>query len=178
MRAESARDLAGQARGHDAPTRAWARRDEDRQALTRVRHTLRLQRLGGDRLAEADALDAVGRYGARLGGHGRAPAHRGEALAPHRASGFRDGEACAPAGPGFVAGPAGRPTEALGHYRRARALFQELGDISEKANTPERVGEALPRLGRDEGARSSRRRAAVLFRAQHREEKAQRLDAL
>ncbi|MFJ3925251.1 AfsR/SARP family transcriptional regulator [Streptomyces sp. NPDC090022] len=173
--AEEAGDTGEQARIHDVIAWSWGRRGDDRQALTHVRHVLRLQRLGDDPLALANALNAVGWYEARLGDHEEALARCEEGLEIHRRQGFRDGEACTLDSLGFIAHAAGRDDEALAYYGRALALFHDLGNLYEEANTLDNLGDVHLALDRPEEARRNWRRAADLYRAQHRAEDARRL---
>ncbi|CAL9324247.1 tetratricopeptide repeat protein [Streptomyces sp. SudanB182_2057] len=75
-----------------------------------------------------------------------------------------------------VVGATGQCDEALAHYEGARVLFYALGNLYEEANTPAELGDVHLALGRPDRARDQWRRAADLFRVQHRAKEADILE--
>ncbi|GAB2957238.1 tetratricopeptide repeat protein [Saccharothrix stipae] len=82
---------------------AWERREDDRRALNHARHALDLYRSLDEPVREADALNQVGWYAARLGEFHTARTHCHAALALHRHHHDPEGEAHALDSLGYIA---------------------------------------------------------------------------
>lgn len=161
-------DAAGQAQTNLNLALAWEQRGDDRRALSHAIQNLRLRRRLDGPLREAEALNAVGWYLARLGHHGQARHYCEQALALSRRLGFREGEAFTLDSLGYLAHHGGRPAQALDHYRQALALRRELGDAYEEADALACLGDVHRTMGQPARAAEAWRQALSLYRSQHR----------
>ncbi|WP_433260637.1 BTAD domain-containing putative transcriptional regulator [Actinosynnema sp. CS-041913] len=175
-------DRAAQAHAHLTLAHAWERRGDDRQALEHSIHALRLVR-GLDRpVWEADALNQVGWFAARLGDYDTARAHCQAALALHRRHPDPGGEATALDSLAYIAHHTDDHHQAIAYYRQALILARGLRNTNRTANTLDHLGHPHAALGHHDHAREVWREALELYRGQGRHDDAVRvqrqLDAL
>ncbi len=144
---EEAGDPAGRAQTHLNLALAWEKHGDDRQALAHALKNLRVRRTLHSPPREAEALNAVGWYHARLGHHERSRRYCEEALALCRRHRFREwgglhpGQSRLPRPPHRRPRPRPRalragPGPAPGTRRRLRG-----------SGHPGEDGRRLPRLG-------------------------------
>ncbi|MET0134353.1 MAG: tetratricopeptide repeat protein, partial [Kibdelosporangium sp.] len=173
--AERHQDLTNQARAHEALAWAWDRQGDSHKALEHATHSLRLHRDVGNPVWEADALNTVGWYTARLGDHDQARAHCLAALTLYRRHHDADGEAATEDSLGYIDYQTGHHAEAIEHYEQARAVRRDLGDAYKEADTLDRLGHPHAALGQQDQAHAVWREALELYRAQQRDEDADRV---
>jgi tetratricopeptide (TPR) repeat protein/transcriptional regulator with XRE-family HTH domain len=105
------------------------------EAMIIHNHAQRAAQLIGDRGAEANALDNLGRIAWLQGRHQQAVNRLQQALTLFRAEGDRSGQARAWLNLGITSGRQGHYEEAAGHFRKALILFRETGNQSGQART-------------------------------------------
>ncbi|MFD6067261.1 tetratricopeptide repeat protein [Amycolatopsis lurida] len=169
------RDYAEQAHTHQALAVAWEGRGDCRRALEHAQHSLDLYRTLGQPAWEADALNVVGWYAARLGNFDTAGDHCRAALTLHRQHHDPDCEAETLDSLGFIAHRTGKHRQAVEQYHHALALYRTLGNAYEVADTLERVGHPHAALGQHQQARTVWREALELYREQGRGTDAERV---
>lgn len=160
-------DRWNEAHGHRALARVWERRMDHEQALDHASAALRIfreLRLPGD---EADALDLICWYQAKLGRYGAAEEHGLAALELYRRLGSFGGEATALDSLGHIAHLTGKYRQALDFYRQALALFDGT-HVYHEAGTLERLGDVCAELGMADEARDAWRRCLSLYQSQER----------
>ncbi|MGW7517954.1 AfsR/SARP family transcriptional regulator [Streptomyces sp. NPDC054796] len=172
----AAHDASGQAQTNLNLALAWEHRGDDRRALSHAVANLRIRRVLDEPLREAEALNAVGWYLARLGRHGYARYYCEQALALCRGLGYREGEAFTQDSLGYLAHRSGAHAQALEHYQQALALRRELGDTYEEADALACLGDVHHAMGHAAPARDAWQQALTLYRAQHRPLQASRLE--
>ena len=172
----NAADVEERAHTHRTLARAWERLGDDEKALGHATSALALYRSAGAPQHEADALDLVAWFEARLDRFDDADAHCAEALALYREHRNADGEATTLDNLGHLAHRRGDDLGALEFYRRALALFHGR-NASHEAQTVERVGDAHARLTATAAAETAWRDALALYRGQRRTEDAARVAA-
>jgi tetratricopeptide (TPR) repeat protein len=150
-----------------ALARGWEQRTDHERALSQASQALRLFRELGLPADEADALDLMCWYEAKLGRHHAATEHGSAALALYRRTGNVRGEATALDSLGHVAQLAERHTEALDYYRQALTLFSGTHAYHE-ASTLSRLGEVCLRLAMTDDARDAWTRCLSLYQSQER----------
>ncbi|WP_394618976.1 BTAD domain-containing putative transcriptional regulator [Lentzea sp. JNUCC 0626] len=173
--AERDQDLVERAHTHLTFAVAHERRNEDSQALHHARQALDLYRAVGNQEWEADALNLVGWYAARLGELDTAREHCHAALALHRRHNHLDGEAATLDSLGYIAHRSGDHRQAVSDYRRAAAIFRSLGAAYEVANTLDGAGHPHAALGQPDLACAVWREALELYREQGRDADAERV---
>lgn len=169
-------DDAGKAQTHLNIALAWEQQGDDAQALAHALHNLRIRKTLDSPPREAEALNAVGWYHARLGRYEQARDYCEQALALCRRHSFREGEAFTLDSLGYAAHHSGQYTQALDHYGQALNLRRALGDRYEEADTLTCLGHAYQALRRPTEARHAWRQALGLYRNQHRTPEAQRVE--
>ncbi|MFD9738385.1 BTAD domain-containing putative transcriptional regulator [Umezawaea sp. NPDC059074] len=169
-------DLTHQAHIHFAFASVRERTGDDRRALEHARQALDLYRDLDQPGAEAEALNLVAWYSARLGDHDTARDHCRAALALHR-SHLRspDGEANTLDTLGYVEHRTGHHAEAIVHYRHALALYRDHGYTERIAPALEALAGPHAALGHHEEARAAWREALDLYREQNRTTDADRV---
>jgi tetratricopeptide (TPR) repeat protein/transcriptional regulator with XRE-family HTH domain len=105
------------------------------EAIIIHNHAQRAAQLTGDRAAEANALDNLGRIAWLQGRHQQAVGHLQHALALSRESDNLNGQARAQVNLGITGGRRGHYEEAAGRFREALILFRETGNLSGQART-------------------------------------------
>lgn len=181
--AERQTDVIQQAHIHAAFTSSWEYLGDDRRALDHARRAADLYRGLDQPVAEAEALNLVGWYSARVGEHDTAREYCQAALALHRRHHRApDGEANTLDTLAYIAHRTGDHAQAITHYRHALALYRDHGFTSQVPPTLEALGNPLADQGRHEQAREVWREALALYREQGRSDAAarmqRRLDAL
>lgn len=172
--AERHHDAEQQAHAHWALSGAVARRGDDRQARQHATRARDLYRALDQQVGEADALNAMGWYAARLGEYDTASADCRAALVLHRRHHNTDGEADTLDSLGYIAHRAGRHRQAVDHYRQALTLFRTLGNDSSAADTLDNLGHSHLALGEREQAHVVWREAWRLYQEQGRDNDAER----
>ena len=117
----------------------------------------------GDRAAQAFAHWQFGYARARLGDHGDAHAHLGQALSIYTELGDRAGAADAHTALGVTLEEQGRDADALGHTRQALELFTAAGDRAGQALALNGIGWLHIKLGDYRQALTSCGQALELF---------------
>ncbi|OKI16291.1 transcriptional regulator, SARP family protein [Saccharothrix sp. CB00851] len=160
---------------HHVLARAWGQRGDDRQALRHARHALNECR-GLDQPAwEADALNTVGWYSARLGDYDTARDHCQAALTLHRRHRHTHGEAYSLDSLGFIDHHTGRHHQAIDHYNHSLSLRRTFGYTYEVAESLDALGHPHAALGRHDLARGIWQEALELYRQQGRDADAERV---
>ncbi|MEV6644518.1 BTAD domain-containing putative transcriptional regulator [Amycolatopsis sp. NPDC051371] len=180
--AEQQDDARKQADTHRMLARAWEEREDDRRALEHATEALELYRALSQPAWEAEALNLVGWYTARLGEYDRARDHCRAALTLHLQHDDTEGAAATLDSLGYIEHHSGHGRRAVDHYQRSLGLYRDLGHTYGAASTLDSLGHPLVRVGEHDGARAVWREALELFRQQGRDEDAGRvwrqLDAL
>ncbi|MER7349715.1 BTAD domain-containing putative transcriptional regulator [Streptomyces aurantiacus] len=171
-------DAAGTAQTHLNLALAREQQGDDGRALTHAVQNLRIRETLDSPPREAEALNAVGWYHARLGHHEEGRAFCERSLTLCRRHHFLEGEAFTLDSLGYIAHRSGRYAEALDHYHQALALRRELGDAYEEADALACLGDVYHALGRTAEARRARTQALALYRDQDRGSEAERTQAL
>ncbi len=174
---EQTGDITGQAHTQRALAWTWGQQRDHQQALTHAERSLRLHRTLGNPAWEANALNAVGWHNAQLGHYEQARPSCEQALALIRQVGHpdRDGEADTLDSLGYIAHHTAQYVQALDYYRQALALFHDMGNTYEEANTQVRLADTHHALGRHDEARHAWHQALHLYRAQRRTAEAQHI---
>jgi tetratricopeptide (TPR) repeat protein len=146
----------------------WERHGDDRRALDHALAALDRIRSVGDGASEAEALNTVARYAARLGHFDQAREHCATAWELHRYHPNRSGEADTLDNLAYIAQHTGDYTKALQLYEELLQLRRDLHDGYQEANTLLGIGETLVRLGNYGTARAWWTRARELFVSQGR----------
>ncbi|MCT2581530.1 ATP-binding protein [Actinophytocola gossypii] len=167
-------DLRDHAHTRRALARLQERRADHEGALEHAVEAHRLYRELRLPANEADALDLMCWYEAKLGRDQAATRHGEAALALYRELGDRNGEATALDSLGHVAHRTGRHVEALDYYRRALALFRGT-NVYHEADTLDRLGEVCAQLSYPDAARDAWERCLRLYRQQDRLDDAERV---
>jgi DNA-binding SARP family transcriptional activator len=166
--AEQAGDVLDQARTHFILAAAWDRQGEPERGLAAAANALELHRSIGNEIGEADALNAVGFFSARVGRYEEARATCEAALDLSRRLNNRSGVAEALDSLGYIAQHTGRLADAAGHHRESAAVQRELGSVSGEANSLVHLGEVLAEASRAAEAREAWERAVALYESQGR----------
>jgi tetratricopeptide (TPR) repeat protein len=164
-----------QARAHYNLASAWAQQGDDQQALTHATHALHLYQTLDNPVWEAEALNAVAWYHARLDHHDEARTLCEQALTLHRLHRHHDAEADTLDSLGYIAHHTGHHIQALDYYHQALTLFRDLGNAYQVASTLEDLGKAHAALGQHTHARRTWQQALDLYHAQHRTTDADRI---
>ncbi|MFI6032534.1 ATP-binding protein [Amycolatopsis magusensis] len=169
-------DSTEQALTHQAIAVALGLRGGDRQGLSHAQCALDLYRALADPRKEAEALNAVGWFAARLGEFDTARDHCRTALTLHQHHQEPDGEADTLDSLGFIAHRTGDHHQAIDHYHQALALYRALSHAYQVADTLDRMGYPYTALGQHEQARAVWREALQLYREQRRDTDAERVE--
>jgi len=153
----------------------WDSQREDHQALEHAEHALRLFHELAQPEWEAETLNEMGRYCARLGRLDEARAHCKNALALCRDHDYREGEASVLDALGYVAQQAEQYVPAIDYYSRALALYRDLGCSYEEPNVLDRLGHAHAAADGRVDAHHAWRQALDLYANQHRVADAERI---
>ncbi|WP_158853696.1 ATP-binding protein, partial [Saccharothrix deserti] len=164
-----------QAIAHYQLGRLWALQGDDQRALECTARSLELDRAIGNPVWEADSLNTMGWYTARLGDYDTARAHCQAALALHRRHRNPEGEANTLDSLGWIEHGTGRHHHAVHHYRQALDLFRALGNTDLAADTLDNLGHPYAALGQHQQAHEAWQEALELYKAQHRTQDAQRV---
>ncbi|WP_328999016.1 helix-turn-helix domain-containing protein [Kribbella sp. NBC_00709] len=165
-------DRALQAQAHYTLASVWP---DDRGALEHAQRALGLYQHLEEPIAEADALNAVGWYSARLGEHDAARVHCQAALALYRRHQDVNGEAQTLDSLGLIDHRTGNHRHAVRYYLDALGIYRHLDNIFEIADTLERLGHPYVALGNRDQARAVWREARDLYRRQGRDDEAEQL---
>jgi tetratricopeptide (TPR) repeat protein len=156
-------------------TYVLGRAGQDRQAHW---HAIQALRIYQDLQAvqwEADALNSVGWYAAKLGDFDRAWVYCQQALTLQRRLHDEDSEAIVLDSLGYIDHHLGRHADAIAHYQQSVALLRAVGDVYQLASTLEALGHPYHALNRLVDAHAAWGEAIELYQAQHRSEEAERL---
>ncbi|WP_079041112.1 MULTISPECIES: tetratricopeptide repeat protein [unclassified Streptomyces] len=170
---EQQNDRALQAKAHYTLASIWP---DGRRALEHARRSLDLYRGLDQPIGEANALNAVGWYAARLGDHDTAREHCRAALALYHHHQDVNGQAQTLDSLGYIDHHSGRHDDAVRHYLQAISLYGDLDNTYETADTLDRLGHAHAALGRDDQALGVWRQARNLYRQQGRDQEAEEVD--
>ncbi|WP_433087435.1 BTAD domain-containing putative transcriptional regulator [Dactylosporangium sp. CA-052675] len=165
---EEAGDADGQAQTQLNLALACEHVGDYRQALVHADANLRIRSTLGNPAREAEALNALGWYHARLQDYEEAARYCHRALALCREQGFREGEAYTCDSLGYIAHHSGRHASALRHYLHALTLRRELGDTYEEADTLVHLGDVYRAVGCTADAMSAWQEAQALYNLQQR----------
>ncbi len=165
-------DLSQQAHTHQVLAAAWQERGDDRRALDHARHARDLYRTLGHAAREADALNQVGWFAARLGDFDAARDHCHAALTLFRQHHDPDGEAATLDSLGFIAHRTREHQQAVDHYHQALALYRTVGDAYRVADALDNLGRPHSALGQHDQARKAWQEALELYREQGRDDAA------
>lgn len=168
-------DRALQAQAHYTLASIWP---DDRRALEHARRALDLYRGLDQPIAEANALNAVGWYAARLGRHDTGREHCQAALALYLDHQDVNGQAQTLDSLGYIDHHSGRHHAAVEHYRQAIGLYRDLDNTYEAADTLGRLGHPHAALGHHDQARAVWREARDLYRRQGRDLEAEHVEQL
>ncbi|MFC0541462.1 tetratricopeptide repeat protein [Kutzneria chonburiensis] len=175
-------DALQQANTHRMLAAAWEQRGDDRVALEHTGQALALYRTLDQPVWEADAVNSMGWYAARLGDFDDARRHCEQALAMQRRNGYRDGEAAALDSLGLIAHRTGRHAASVDYYEQSLAIFRDVGNTMYAAVALDGIGHPFAAIGRLDDARAAWGEALLLFQEQGRDADADRvrrqLDAL
>ena len=166
--AESHHDFTQQAHIHMVLARAWERRGDDRRALTHARLALDVYGTLDQPVWDADALNLVGWYSARLGDHETAREHCQAAFTLFSRHHDLDGEAVTSASLGYIDHRTGHYHRAIHYHRQAHAMFSAGGNSTEAADVLDCLGHSHQALGEHAEARAAWRQALELYRQQGR----------
>jgi tetratricopeptide (TPR) repeat protein len=172
---EETGDKPNQAQIHQTLGYIWSQRGDHRRALAHAENTLRLHRALGDSVSEANALNAVAWCLAQLGRHEDAYAYCEQALALFRKHEDRLGNASALDSLGYIAHQLGEYGTALLHYQAAAQLRRDIGVAQHEADTLVRMADTHRALGQRAEARRAWQWAVGLYRGQHMDAEAQRV---
>jgi tetratricopeptide (TPR) repeat protein len=173
--AEEHHDTYQQAHTHRVLALAWELHGDDRQALEHATRALDLSRALDQPAGEAEALNGVGWYAARLGEFDTARTHCQAALVLHREHHDPDGEAGTLDSLGYIAHHSGHHQQAIDYYQQAIVLFRGLGSTTETAIVLDHLGHSHAALGQHEQADSVWREALQLYQEHRRDTDAARI---
>ncbi len=172
--AERIDDRTAQARIHRIISVMYEHHGDNRMALEHATRSLQLFRAVGDRIWEADTLSTVAWCTALLGRYNEARQH-GHTAFPVLHQQHPPGEADTLDTIGYITYHCGHHTDALEYFRRALALYRDLGDVYHAADTLDRIGHVFFALRRTPEAHTAWHEALSLCRTQHRGTDAQRI---
>ncbi|MCG7203588.1 ATP-binding protein [Streptomyces arenae] len=172
---EQQNDRALQAQAHYTLASIWP---DGRRALEHARRALDLYRGLDQPIAEANALNAVGWYAARLGQYDTGREHCRAALALYLTHQDVNGQAQTLDSLGYIDHHSGRHHSAVEHYRQAIGLYRELDNTYEAADTLDRLGHPHAALGQHDRARAVWWEARDLYRRQGRDQEAEDVERL
>ncbi|MDQ0964296.1 tetratricopeptide (TPR) repeat protein/transcriptional regulator with XRE-family HTH domain [Streptomyces sp. B4I13] len=170
---EQQNDRALQAQAHYTLASIWP---DGRRALEHARRSLDLYRGLDQPIGEANALNAVGWYAARLGEHDTAREHCRSALALYQQHQDVNGQAQTLDSLGYIDHHSGRHHDAVRHYLQAMGLYRDLDNTYETADTLDRLGHTHAALGHRDRALDVWRQARNLYRRQGRDQEAEQVD--
>ena len=174
--AEQHHDLAQQAGAHYLLGRSWGDQQGDyQQALHHATRSFQLCRDLGKPALEADALNLMGWFAARLGHYNTARAHCQAALTLYRDHDHPTAEAATLDSLGYIEHHTGHHHDAIDHYQRALTRYRDLGNTYQSANTLDHLGHPLAALGQHQQARSTWQHARDLYHQQERTADAERI---
>ncbi|MDX6354692.1 MAG: hypothetical protein QOF98_1595 [Streptomyces sp.] len=133
------------------------------EALAHAESALRLADRGGDLLARADGLTAVGRQQALLGRWGEVLPLGERALRLYERLGYGEGEADVLMNIGYAELHLGLGGPAIAHLERSLALDRELGDRYWEARALDRLADAHAAMGDRDRSRQRREQALALL---------------
>jgi tetratricopeptide (TPR) repeat protein len=167
---EQQNDRALQAQAHYTLASIWP---DGRRALEHARRALDLYHGLDQPIAEANALNAVGWYAARLGDYDTGRKHCRAALALYRHHQDVAGQAQTLDSLGYIDHHSGCHHDAVQHYGRAISLYRDLDNTYETADTLDRLGHPHAALGHHDQARAVWQEARGLYRQQGRDQEAE-----
>ncbi|WP_405671983.1 ATP-binding protein [Streptomyces sp. NBC_01530] len=170
---EQQNDRALQANAHYTLASIWP---DGRRALEHARRALDLYRGLDQPIGEANALNAVGWYAARLGHHDTAREHCQAALALFQHHQDVSGQAQTLDSLGYIDHHSGHHQDAVQHYRHAISLYRDLDNTYEAADTLDRLGHSHAALGQHDLTREVWREARDLYRQQGRDQEAEQVE--
>ncbi|HTI27181.1 MAG TPA: tetratricopeptide repeat protein [Kutzneria sp.] len=168
-------DALQQANTHRMLAAAWEQRGDDRVAREHTGRALALYRTLDEPVWEADAVNSMGWYAARLGEFDDARKHCEQALVMQRRNGYRDGEAAALDSLGFIAHRTGRHAASVDYYEQSLTIFRDVGNTMYAAVALDGIGHPFVALGRRGDARAAWGEALLLFKEQGRDADADRV---
>lgn len=176
--AAAAGDTTDQAHTCHQLARMWEAQGDDERALACARQALDLYRRLDNPVWQAQGLNGVGWYLARLGRYAEAREACAAALESHRRHDYLDGVAAALDSLGYIAQRAGEHREATIRCGDALNLYRERGDEFHQALVLERLGDSYAALADREQARLTWEQARSLYLSQHRDADAARVGEL
>ncbi|MCH6160816.1 ATP-binding protein [Streptomyces marispadix] len=174
--AEGDGDQLGQAHTHRAIAKAWEEQGNYQKALEHAQQALQIYDSLSIEVSGSHALNEVGWYTAKLGHFAQARQYCARALTKCRRSDDRSGEARTLLSLGYIDHHTGDTHTAERHFRRAIALYSNLGDTTAQADALDHLGHALADHDTEEADRAWRQ-ALELYSTQHRDADAQRIHA-
>ncbi|MER5508826.1 tetratricopeptide repeat protein [Streptomyces sp. NPDC002766] len=172
---ERQNDRALQAQAHYTLASIWP---DGHRALEHARRALDLYQGLDQPIAEANALNAVGWYAARLGHYDTGREHCRAALTLYLHHNDVNGQAQTLDSLGYIEHHSGRHQQAIEHYRQAIDLYRDLDNTYEAADTLDRLGHPHAALGEHDQARAVWREARVLYRRQGRAQEVEHVQRL
>jgi tetratricopeptide (TPR) repeat protein len=168
--AEKHHDTVQQAHTHQVLAMAWDRHGDRRQALAHATRTCDLYRALDRPVREAETLNQIAWYAARLGEFDTARTHCQAALTLWRRH-EPDGEAFTLDTLGYIAHNTGHHQQAIDYGQQALTLLRAQDHISPSAvaDTLDRLGHPHVALGEHKQARVVWREALELYRGQDRD---------
>lgn len=173
--AEHHQDPTNQAHAHQMLSWAWDQRGDSRRALEHATHAQGIYCTLGNSVWEARALNQMGWCTARLRDHDLARGHCQDALTLLHDNPDPAGEATAWINLGYIDHHTGHHEQAIHHYQQALTLDHDIGDIYELASVLDGLGHPHAALGQHIQARAVWREALELYRDQHRDDDAARV---
>jgi tetratricopeptide (TPR) repeat protein len=173
--ADNTKDVPGLAHAHYALAEAWGQRGDDHQALEHATSALHLYQTLDQPVWEADMLNSVGWYSARLGEYQQARTRCEAALALSRRHRHIVGEAATLNSLGYLAQHTGQHDQALDYYQQARTRYHDLSYTYAEADTLDRLAQTHAVVGHHDQARHAWQQALELYQMQHRVDDTQRV---
>jgi tetratricopeptide (TPR) repeat protein len=161
-------DLLDQAHTHTFLVKAWGEYGDDQRALEHATNAQKLFHVLGHAVWEAQALNSMGWFAARLGEHALARAHCEAALLLCRQRHDHQGETDALNSLGYLAHLTGDCRQALEYYQQALSRYRDLGHTYYQADILDRLGQAHTALGHHDQARHAWLEALLLYQEQRR----------
>jgi tetratricopeptide (TPR) repeat protein len=176
--AEQTDDIARQGHIHLFLGDAWEQHGDNQRALGHARDALRVLQTLDNTLWQAQALNAVGWFQARLGRYaeGRATCEAALALLrQHPADERQNSEPGTLDSLGYIAHHLGDYDQALDHYRQALSIQRAQGALFKEAEVLDHIAETHLAQRHPDQARDAWKQALELYHSQHRLTDAERV---